>query len=93
VEVLDGVRVLDIRQDNEYGAGHIPGADHIELGALVDHARDLPDEALVVMCGHGERAMSAASLLARAGRRDVTVLDGGPEDWAQKTGNALRVGP
>jgi hydroxyacylglutathione hydrolase len=44
------------------------------------------------MCGHGERAMSAASLLARAGRSDVTVLEGGPDDWAEKTGNALRVG-
>ena len=34
------------------------------------------------MCGHGERAMTAASLLARAGRRDTTVLIGGPDDWA-----------
>lgn len=93
VEALDGARVLDIRQHNEYGAGHVPGADNTELGALVDHARDLPNEPLVVMCGHGERAMSAASLLARAGRRDVTVLEGGPDDWAEKTGNTLRVGP
>jgi glyoxylase-like metal-dependent hydrolase (beta-lactamase superfamily II) len=93
VDALEGVRVLDIRQHNEYGEAHVPGANHIELGALVDHVRELPDEPLVVMCGHGERAMSAASLLARAGRRDVTVLEGGPEDWAEKTGNALRVGP
>lgn len=92
VAALEGARVLDIRQRNEYGAGHVPGADHLELGALAAHARDLPEEPLVVMCGHGERAMSAASLLARAGRRDVTVLDGGPDDWADKTGNALRVG-
>lgn len=92
VEALDGARVLDIRQDNEYDAGHVPGAEHIELGALAARAKDLPDEPLVVMCGHGERAMSAASLLARAGRPDVTVLDGGPDDWAEKTGNALRVG-
>jgi len=93
VEALDGARVLDIRQRNEYGAGHVPGADNTELGALVARAKDLPDEPVVVMCGHGERAMSAASLLARAGRRDVTVLEGGPDDWANKTGNTLRVGP
>ena len=92
VEALEGARVLDIRQDNEYGAGHLPGADHIELGALVDHVQDVPKEPLVVMCSHGERAMGAASLLARAGRRDVTVLDGGPEDSVEKTGNGLRVG-
>jgi hydroxyacylglutathione hydrolase len=92
VEALEGARVLDIRQHNEYGAAHVPGADHVELGALVDRVREVPDEPLVLMCGHGERAMSAASLLARAGRRDITVLEGGPEDWAEKTGNALRVG-
>lgn len=92
VEALEGARVLDIRQHNEYGAAHVPGADHVELGALVDRVEEVPDEPLVVMCGHGERAMSAASLLARAGRRDITVLEGGPEDWAEKTGNALQVG-
>jgi len=92
VGALEGARVLDIRQDNEYDAGHVPGADHIELGALVARAKDLPDEPVVVMCGHGERAMSAASLLARAGRRAVTVLDGGPDDWADKSGKALEVG-
>jgi len=92
VDALDGARVLDIRQDNEYDAGHVPGADHIELGTLVARAEDLPDEPVVVMCGHSERAMSAASLLARAGRRGVTVLDGGPEDWADNSGKALEVG-
>ncbi|QIK75715.1 MBL fold metallo-hydrolase [Nocardioides piscis] len=93
VEALDGARVLDIRQHNEYRAGHLPGAEHLELGALIDHARDVPNEPLVVMCGHGERAMSAASMLARAGRRDITVLEGGPDDWVDQTGNALEVGP
>jgi hydroxyacylglutathione hydrolase len=90
-EALDGARVLDIRQDNEYDAGHVPGADHIELGALAARAEDLPNEPVVVMCGHGERAMGAASLLARAGHHNVTVLDGGPRVWADKTGNALEV--
>lgn len=89
VEGLDGARVLDVRQDNEYDAGHVPGADHVELGALAARAEDLPHEPLVVMCGHGERAMGAASLLARAGHHHVTVLDGGPQDWADKHGNAL----
>ena len=92
VEALDGARVLDIRQSNEYAAGHVPGADHIELGALAARAEDLPDEPLVVMCGHGERAMGAASLLTRAGHHHVTVLDGGPRDWADRTGSALQVG-
>ena len=39
----------------------------------------LPDEPLTVMCGHGERAMTGASLLDRPRPRDVAVLDGGPD--------------
>jgi hydroxyacylglutathione hydrolase len=76
---LDGVEgrlVLDVRQDAEFAAGHIPGAVHVELGALTDRA-GLPAGPLAVVCGHGERAMTAASLLARWGRQDVTVVDGG----------------
>jgi hydroxyacylglutathione hydrolase len=91
-EVLDGARVLDIRQRGEYQAGHVPGADSIELGALTTRAIELPDEPLVVMCGHGERAMGAASLLARTGHHHVTVLDGGPQDWADTTATALETG-
>jgi hydroxyacylglutathione hydrolase len=91
-EELEGARVLDIRQRGEFRGGHVPGADNIELGDLAPRATDLPDEPLVVMCGHGERAMGAASLLARAGHQHVTVLDGGPEDWADTTGAALETG-
>lgn len=91
-EALDGARVLDIRQGGEYQAGHVPGADNIELGALTTRAADLPDEPLVVMCGHGERAMGAASLLARAGHQHLTVLAGGPQDWADTTAAALETG-
>lgn len=82
-------RVLDIRQDNEYAAGHLPGAGHIELGALTARADGLPTGPMVVMCGHSERAMGAVSLLKRAGRDDVKALDGGPQDWADVTGDTL----
>ncbi|MDX5969970.1 rhodanese-like domain-containing protein, partial [Rhodococcus opacus] len=91
-EAVEGVRVLDIRQRPEYLAGHLPGAVHIELGALADRVDDLPREPTVVMCGHGERAMGAASLLERAGHRNLTVLEGGPDDWAAATGRTLETG-
>lgn len=91
-QALDGSRVLDVRQSGEYRAGHVPGADNIELGALTARAVELPDEPIVVMCGHGERAMGAASLLARTGHHHVTVLEGGPEDWADTTASALEAG-
>jgi glyoxylase-like metal-dependent hydrolase (beta-lactamase superfamily II)/rhodanese-related sulfurtransferase len=82
---LDGVegrRVLDVRQDAEFAAGHISGAVHVELGALTDPA-GLPGRPLAVICGHGERAMTAASLLTRQGRHDVTVVNGGMSAWAE----------
>jgi hydroxyacylglutathione hydrolase len=74
--------VLDVRQDGEYQAGHVPGARHIELGALTAQASRLGTQPLTVMCGHGERAMTAASLLARLDHPDLTVAVGGPDDWA-----------
>jgi hypothetical protein len=43
------------------------------------------------MCGHGERAMTGASLLQRAGHRDLSVLLGGPDEVAAATGEQLRV--
>ncbi len=92
----DGVRVLDIRQDAEFQAGHVPSALHVELGALEERLdmlrQQLRDAPTVVMCGHGERAMGAASLLARAGITNVRVLDGGPEDWATAHGQDLQTG-
>ncbi|MFD5134611.1 rhodanese-like domain-containing protein, partial [Streptomyces olindensis] len=72
---------VDVRQEAEFAAGHVPGALHIELGALNESAVDAPTGP-VVACGHGERAMTAASLLERAGHTDVAVLDGGPADYA-----------
>jgi len=92
---LTGQRMLDVRQAAEYADGHVPGAAHRELGTL---AR-LPDDAAaaaagtVVMCGHGERAMTAASLLQRGGARDMAVLIGGADDWATVTGEDLATGP
>ncbi|GAA0612745.1 hypothetical protein GCM10010394_48260 [Streptomyces crystallinus] len=41
------------------------------------------------MCGHSERAMTAASILARRGVRSLSVLAGGARDWTKATGRAL----
>ena len=77
--------VIDVRQHNEYVSGHLPSAINIELGLVVDAAIDIPAGPVTVMCGHGERAMSAASILTARGHRNVSVLAGGPEDWAKIT--------
>ncbi|MGW6703805.1 MBL fold metallo-hydrolase [Streptomyces sp. NPDC054956] len=88
---MEGRPVLDIRQRAEHLAGHIPDAVHIELGDLAARSGEAPAGA-VVACGHGERAMTAASLLLRAGQRDLAVLDGGPGDWVKATGRPLQEG-
>ena len=72
--------MIDVRQRSEYEAGHVPGAVHVELGSLAH--TDVPDGPVTVMCGHGERAMTGASILTARGHRDVAVLDGGPDTWA-----------
>jgi glyoxylase-like metal-dependent hydrolase (beta-lactamase superfamily II)/rhodanese-related sulfurtransferase len=80
-----GVTVLDVRQESEWQQGHVPSAVHIELGALADHATDVPAGQVVAHCMHGQRSMTAASVLERAGRDDVAVFTGGPDQW---TGNS-----
>ena len=55
--------VLDVRQADEYAAGHVPGARQrrARRARRRDRRRDGP---VTVMCGHGERAMTGASILA-----------------------------
>lgn len=87
-----GGTVIDVRQHSEYVAGHVPGALSAELGSLIEDDH-LPEGALTLMCAHGERAMTAASLLEQAGRTELTVVAGGPEAWAEATGRQLQPGP
>jgi hydroxyacylglutathione hydrolase len=86
-----GPGVLDVRQDREHADGHVPGVTHLELGRLPDVA-DRLDDVEAVMCGHGERAATAASILERAGRPGVAVTVGGPGDWAAATHEPLATG-
>jgi len=89
---LDTPVVVDVRQHSEHDAGHLPGAELIELGDLPGHTADLPSGPTTVMCGHGERAATAASLLERAGRTNLSIMVGGPDDWATATGHPLDTG-
>jgi hydroxyacylglutathione hydrolase len=86
----DGIssQLIDVRQVNEFNAGHVPGAVNVELGAVPSAA--LPRGELTVMCGHGERAMTAASILAASGHDRVSVFDGGPDTWSAATGRPLQ---
>ncbi len=88
---LDRAHVLDVRQKAEFAQGHIPGSQHIELGALPGRLAEVPPVPTAVMCAHGERAVTGASVLARARRRDLSVVVGGAEEWASRSGGPLAV--
>ncbi len=80
--VPDDVWLLDVREDDEWAAGHVPDARHIPLGQLGDRAAEVPqDELVYVICRSGRRSARAAQALAGAGWRTVNVA-GGMEDWA-----------
>ena len=82
----DGAAVLlDVREPDEWQAGHAPRAVHLPLSALADGA-GLPAEAqgrsLVVVCRSGNRSRQAAELLRARGADAVDVI-GGMQDWAR----------
>jgi hydroxyacylglutathione hydrolase len=89
---VDGGVLVDVRQAAETATGHLPDARLIELGDLADQAHDVPRRPVTVMCAHGERAATGASLLERAGHDDLSILIGGADEWAEATGHTLVTG-
>jgi hydroxyacylglutathione hydrolase len=78
----DGLAVLDVRQDSEWQAGHIPGAIHIEAGQLTASSLPLePDQPIVVHCGHHDRSTTGLALLERRGFSNLMLMQGGMEGW------------
>ncbi len=78
----DGRVVLDVRNEDEWSAGHIPGARHLPLGFLPDRLGEIPRDAdLVVHCQSGSRSAIAASLLLAQGFRRVANLTPGFSGW------------
>lgn len=79
----DGALVLDVREPDEWAAGHIPGATLIPLGELASRLGDLPpDRPIVVVCRSGNRSAQGRDILLRGGFPAVTSLNGGMTDWA-----------
>ncbi len=70
----DGPAVLDVRRQDEWDDGHIPGATHIPIHEVVERLDEVPAAPLWVHCASGYRASIAASLLDRAGH-DVVLID------------------
>jgi len=73
--------VLDVRQPDEYRAGHIAGAKLIPLGELRNRMNELPqNREIVCVCASGNRSGSATRMLARAGLEAIN-MQGGMLAW------------
>ena len=89
-----GPLVLDVREDDEWLDGHIPGAVHIPNGRL-PWIEDLPLPKvgpIIVHCGTSNRSTQALSVLARRGFRNLALLEGGFSMWYQ-SGYEVEQGP
>ena len=81
-QVPDGALVLDVREDEEWQAGHIEGAVHIPLGQLSARYQEVGrDQELYVICRSGNRSNLAAQALAGAGW-DARNISDGMQGWA-----------
>ena len=79
-------QVLDVREDSEWNAGHIPGSVHQPYHDIHDIPDGIdPAQPVAVMCGSGQRAAVAASLLQRHGAKQVIhVVEGGMPKWTRE---------
>ena len=80
--VAEDAVVLDVREDDEWAAGHIDGSLHIPMHELPARLAEVPaDGPLVVACKVGGRSAQVVAWLAQQGY-DVANLDGGLLAWA-----------
>lgn len=76
------VQIVDVREQHEYRAGHLPGARPIPLGSLGRRLGELDAAApTYVICETGSRSAAAARALARAGFGEVYNVRGGTAAW------------
>jgi rhodanese-related sulfurtransferase len=76
--------LLDVRESDEWVAGHAPGATHLPMSELTGRMDDLPDgDPLYVVCRSGGRSARVVAYLAGQGYPAVNV-EGGMQAWAQQ---------
>ena len=76
--------LVDVREESEYAAGHLPGAIHIGKGVIErDIETKVPDPAtaLVLYCGGGFRSALSADAIQKMGYTNVLSMDGGWGGW------------
>ena len=76
--------IVDVRENNEWQAGHIAGAIHIPLGQIEARKMELEaykNSALIMQCRSGVRSATAATILKKAGFANVYNMEGGINAW------------
>jgi hydroxyacylglutathione hydrolase len=77
-----GRTIVDVRNDGEWEAGHIPGAMHVPLSRLRSHIPELRGVGpIAIHCQGGARSTIAASVLLAEGVEDITDVEGGYPAW------------
>lgn len=83
-EVSDDAYLLDVREPDEYTAGHAPGARLVPMMEIPARLADVPtDGDVVVVCRSGGRSGQVVSYLQANGWDNVRNLAGGMQDWAR----------
>ena len=80
----NGVRLIDVREDNEWEAGHAAGSAHLGKGIIErDIEAEVPDKAteVILYCGGGYRSALAADVLQQMGYTNVFSMAGGWKTW------------
>ncbi len=83
--------LIDVREDNEWAAGHANGAIHLSKGIIErDIERTVPDKStpMVLYCGGGYRSALASDSLGKMGYTGVISLDGG---WRAYEASGLEI--
>lgn len=76
--------VVDVRDQDSYLAGHIPGAWHLSMDSLVDFCQQNDkNQSMLVYCYHGISSRAVAQHLIDHGFVDVCSLEGGFEVWRE----------
>jgi rhodanese-related sulfurtransferase len=79
--------LIDVREESEYAADHLPGAVHLGKGIIErDVEARVPDQntPMVLYCGGGFRSALAADNLQKMGYTQVLSMDGGIRGWREK---------
>ena len=77
-------RLIDVREDKEWLAGHAPGAEHLSKGIIErDIEANVPDKSteLILYCGGGYRSALAADVMQKMGYKNVYSMAGGWKAW------------